>query len=114
MIPVALLYLWPGDRSHHQQLLLLEPVYTPLAFAYAVTTHCLALFELKYLLASVMLSRNILSVVLLPGDVLYDGFLSAVTVVLIILLCSSALNALLIKVPFSHFLNEHISHVTFV
>ncbi len=55
-----------------------------------------------------------MSVVLLPGDVLYDGFLSAVTVELIILLCSSELNAVLKNVPFSHLRREHISHVTFV
>ena len=59
-----------------------------------------------------MLSRNTLSVVLLPGDVLYDGFLSAVTVELIILFCSSELNAALKNVPFSHLRREQVSHVT--
>ena len=59
-----------------------------------------------------MLRRNNLSEVLLPDEVLTDGFSSAVTVVLIIRFCSSALNAAFKKVSFNHMLKEHVSHVT--
>ena len=61
-----------------------------------------------------MLRRKTLSVVLLPGDVLYDGFLSAVTVELIMLFCSSKLNAAFMNVPFNHLRKEQVSHVTAV
>ena len=44
-----------------------------------------------------MLKRNTLSVVLLPGEVLYDGFLSADTVTVGILALSSAENAALVN-----------------
>ena len=59
-----------------------------------------------------MLNRKTLSFVLLPGNVLYDGFLSAVTVVVGIFFCSSELNALLKKVPFNQVRNEQAAHVT--
>ena len=55
-----------------------------------------------------------MSVVLLPGDVLYDGFLSAVTLVVEIIFSSSELNALLTNVPFNHVRNEQVPQVTSV
>ena len=61
-----------------------------------------------------MLRRNTLSVVLLPGEVLYDGFLSAVTVELTILFRSEELNAAFRNVLFNHLRKEQVSHVTSV
>ena len=80
----------PGVRSHHQ---FSAPPVAPCTAAYSVAVQALASLLLKYSSASETESRKILSVVALPGDVLYDGFLSAVTVELIMLFCSTELNA---------------------
>ena len=57
-----------------------------------------------------MLRRKTLSVVSFPGDVLYFGFLSAVTAELIILLCSSGEKAMSMKSSLSHLRSEQVSH----
>lgn len=47
-----------ATAAHHQQLPLLLLTYAPFATAKSVGSHCLALSELKYLFASVTLSKN--------------------------------------------------------
>ena len=50
--------------------------------------------------------------VFLPGNLPFNGFLSAVTVVLRIQFCSAGVNAVFRKVPFNHLRKEQVSHVT--